>query len=792
MIRTLSMHSIVAALLLTAAGCGGSGSENGTDTRSQDGIGDSLGDLERHDLTSDLADTAPQPLTPDDIEYRDLIQYVDPFIGTEGQGNVIPGPCVPHGMVKLSPDSAVDTGDLDAYAWETPVLEGFSHTHLQGPGGSGYGYSEILLMPVVGTPPDGKVTAAFDHANEEASPGYYAVTFSESLVKAELTASAHAGFHRYTFPANSDAWVLLDVGHTRGKSVNGRIEVVDDDEVRGFGDYSAHPIVNLMLKPFDLDVGRRKIYFHARFSAPIASTLFRKKGVVWDTQSPAEAAELAVALKFVPAADGVVEARVGISFIDEAQAQRNMETEIAALSFAEAREAASTLWNRLLNRIQVEGGRPEDLTRFYTALYHAFLAPSDFTEEGRFWVGYDGVGKVRDAGDMHYYSDDFCNWDTYRTTHPLQYLVEPETVDDQISSYLVMYQEGGWLPKCPWQATGYNRIMIGNHAVCILADAYGKGFKGFDAELAWEAMHKLSMEANEGEYLEGLAAFTSVGTLPSYVNKGYVTIEDEQVESASMTLEYAFDDLCMENMARALGKEQEAAYFETRKENWRNHWDSEVKFMRPKYANGQWLEPFDATSFDGFCEADTWIYTWSVPQSLDQLMEAMGGSEAFTTRLDQFFTEGHFDVSNEPSFHVPYLYLVSGNPWKTQKQLRQVMEASFGTSPGGLPGNDDSGATSSWFVLNALGFYPVKPAAGTYWVGSPLFQKATLYLFQSGRKLVIEARDNTPANVYVQSVSLNGTLLDRAELTHQDLIGGGTLVFQMGPEPSSWGVEKLW
>jgi predicted alpha-1,2-mannosidase len=723
------------------------------------------------------------------LDDEDLAALVDPLIGSAGSGNVIPGPSLPHGMVKLSPDTVEGLGTVDAYDYGSSRIEGFSHTHLEGPGGSGYGYSEILLLPVSASAPADVLdrTCAFSHEDEEASVGYYRVALPDCGALAELAVTAHTGMHRYTFDPGQTAFVLLDVGHTRGRSRDGQILVVDDHTVEGHGRYFMHPLIQvggaLLEEP---EISDRTVYFHAEFSAPFGSiAAWNKKGPLGEGAAM-EGEDLRAVLSFPGGPAGLLEVRVGISLISAEQARSHVEAESATRSFDEVREDSRAAWNTLLNRVRVSGGTPVERVKFYTALYHSLLQPSDYTEDGRFWIGASGQGKVLTADGFRYHSDDFCMWDTFRTSHPLQLLVEPERVEDKVRSYLAMYDEEGWLPKCPWQAIGDNRIMIGNHVVCMIADAYAKGFTGFDTDKAWEAMHHNSMEDWYPEEAFGAIGYVSLGTMPSYIKKGYVPQEEDALQSASLTLEYAYDDWCMSGMASALGKAGDADYFGKRALNYQEHWDTETGFMRPKMKSGAWLDPFDPDAMAvGFCEADSWIYTWFVPHDPSGLVALMGGPEPFAAKLDEYFDGGHNDPSNEPAFHTPYLYLWAQRPDRAQERVRGLASAAFSAAPDGLPGNDDAGAMSAWLVFTDMGIYPVAPGAAWYALGSPAFSEVIVRPGNDEGCFVIRAPGASETAIYVAGARLDGQEIQRSWITHDELLGS-VLELDMSASPSTF------
>ncbi len=726
-----------------------------------------------------------EPLCP---AGQSRVSQVDPMIGTQGSGNTIPGPMRPHGMVKLSPDSEVESGSVDGYEHDAEAIEGFSHLHLEGPGGSLNGYSNILLQPLTGPLDPTAYAATFEHDDEVAEVGYYAVTLAGDI-RVELAATAHTGLHRYTFPAGSTPKILLDVGHSRGASRGGEIQLVDARTIEGYGAYSTHPVVSLALSAAGAPetTADLTVYFSMQLSEPMSGH------GVWSGEDAvieegADAVSGAWSGAWVELDEGVevVEVRVGISLVSVAQARAHREAEADGVSLEQARDDARAEWDCLLSRVQVEGDA-EEQTMLYTALYHSLMQPTDFTEgSGEFVVSTSGAPEVCLACEgRRFFADDWCMWDTYRTSHPLATLLEPETVDDRVASMLVQYERGGWLPKCTWAATGYSRVMTGNHAVPIIADAWVKGLRDYDEDLAWEAVEKAGMEDTEALLIDSICGYFNLGTPPEYIDLGYVPHECDTDQSASMTQEHAFDDWATAQLAGAMGHTEAEARFRARAESWRNHWDADVGFVRGRYRDGSWVEPFDPTDGTDFVESSAWIYTFFVPHDVDGLIDTIGGEEAFVEKLDAFFDEGHFDASNEPSFHIPLLYNRAGAAWKTQARVHALLRESFSASPGGLPGNDDAGATSAWYALLALGLYPLAPGDGHYELTTPLFERAEIAL-HGGKTFTIVASRSSEAAIYIAQAALNGVPLERTWITHEELTAGGELVLTLVDAPPSW------
>ena len=713
----------------------------------------------------------------------DLLPYVDPLIGSAGSGNVIVGALRPHGFVRVGPATHEEPGEVASYRFDTSVIDGFAHTFLEGPGGSGNGYGQILLVPLVDdveVHPDG-YAQAFDHADEQAEAGYYAVTLDNG-VHVELTAGGFSAIHRYQYPSQADATVVLDLGYSRGDSIGGLVEIVDEHTIEGLAVYDVHPILGLLLSGGNGSTGESTIYFHIETSAAmISSGVFHA-----DDEEPlllgatdASGARIGAFARF-GALDEPLLLRVGLSRISIEQAQRNLEAEQSGLGFDELYEDTAARWNQLLNRVQVTSDNDGLKKIFYTALYHSLFQPTDLTEsDDLYFDATDGFGSTGDAEGWQYYGDDWCMWDTFRTLHPLGTLVEPEIRSDVVRSLLASYESGGWLPKCSWQATGYSRVMIANPAVPIIVDAYVKGFDDFDVDLAYEAILKSSMEDDDNPMKDAMCGYLNLGTPSEYRTFGYVSHECDKTQSVSMTLEYAQDDFCVARMAEALGKTEDAQLFDDRAQNYRNHWNADEGFMVPLNRDGSWVTPFDpadTSDFNDFCEASSWIYSWYVPHDVPGLIELIGGKEATVAKLDAFFDGGHFDVGNEPSFHIPYLYSLAGRPDLSQERIDTIWRESFSVAPDGLPGNDDSGAMSAYAAFLMLGLYPISPGEPRYLITTPAFSHVELRLhpeYFSGESFEIVAEGLSESKIFIQAASLNGDPLDTLEITHDQIIAGG-------------------
>jgi len=711
----------------------------------------------------------------------DPARHVDPLIGTGGHGHTFPAATVPFGMVQLGPDTRLEGWDgCSAYHYSDDVVYGFSHTHLSGTGCSDYG--DILVMATTGDvmleQGEGEDTSngyrsRFSHGTERAEPGYYAVRLDDYGIGAEMTVTARAGMHRYTFPAAERASIIVDLLH-RDRVIDSSIRVVDDKSIEG------HRRSRAWAKD-------QRVYFAAEFSEPFVSY-----GVALDDRSLEGASSAAggnvkAFFDFDAEKGATVIMRIGISAVDIEGARRNLQAEMPHWDFDRVRSDARALWNGSLGRISVHGGTDAQLTTFYTALYHSMIAPNLYVDVDGRYRGRDL--EIHTAGGFDYYTV-FSLWDTYRATHPLFTIIERERTEDFIETMLAQYRQGGMLPV--WElSSNETGTMIGYHSVPVIADAWAKGIRGFDPALALEAMKHSADQ-------DGLG-------LKYYKKYGFIPAESEGA-SVSRTLEYAYDDWCIAGFAGSIGAANDYDRFIRRAQGYRHIFDPSTGFMRPRI-NGGWLSPFDPSEINfHYTEANAWQYAFYVPQDVEGLIELMGGRDAFASKLDDLFTTssetsgieqpdvsgliGQYAHGNEPSQHMAYLYNFAGMPWKTQERVREIMDTMYGDAPDGLCGNEDCGQMSSWYVFSALGFYPVTPGSDIYVIGSPLFRKAEIRL-ENGRTFRISAKGLSEENVYIQGARLRGEPYSKSYIRHEDIMSGGDLVFEMGPAAgSSWGTSE--
>jgi predicted alpha-1,2-mannosidase len=703
--------------------------------------------------------------------------YVDPFIGTSGHGHTYPGATLPFGMVQASPDTRLTGWDgCSAYHYSDSVVYGFSHTHLSGTGCSDYG--DVLLMPTVGAvrlergdgkSPESGYCSRFKHRDEDASPGYYRVKLDDSGVIVELTATKRAAFHRYTFPKSDSANVIIDLAH-RDPVIDSRVAIVDDTEIEGYR----------RSREWADD---QRVYFVAKFSKPFASYGVARDDTIMNGADEASGTNVKAYVSFATGTDEVVLVKVGISAVDIDGARKNLKAEIPGWDFERTRSDADGAWNAALGRISVRGGTRSERVTFYTALYHAMLAPNLFMDVDGRYLGRDLA--IHEAKDFTNFTV-FSLWDTYRAEHPLFTIIEPGRTADFIKTFLAQYEQGGLLPV--WElAANETNCMIGYHAVPVIVDAYVKGIRDFDTKKALEAM-KRSAESD----FRGLKYYRELGYIPS----------DKDGESVSKTLEYAYDDWCIAVMAKALGEEGDYATYIRRAQSYKNLFDPSTGFMRAK-TNGAWFAPFDPAEVNfNYTEANAWQYSFYVPQDVHGLVVLMGGKERFAERLDSLFTVspkttgtelpdvsgliGQYAHGNEPSHHMAYLYSFAGRPWKTQERVRSIMDGLYHAGRDGLCGNEDCGQMSAWYVLSALGFYPVTPGTDIYVIGTPLFREASIDVGK-GKRFVIKAHGVSGKNIYIQSASRNGKPYGKSYLTHEDIRSGGVIEFTMGERPNeSW------
>lgn len=740
------------------------------------------------------------------------VDYVDPMLGTSSSRWMLyPGPSMPFGMVKLSPDNGIQAWKKAGYEYSIENIAGFSHIHswmMQG----------LLMMPTVGellidpgNPgyPDKGYRSRYSHNKEVATPGYYAVTLEDYNIRAELTTTTRAGFQRYTFPKTDDAHILFDLkipSEQRCLILDAAVNKVNNTEIAGYSKLytSAYALEN------DFTV-----HFVARFSKPFDSFGGWKNGQIFqDVEQISDKVhnwDIGAFVKFSTGENEVIKVKTGISLVSIEQARLNMETETSKFGwdFDAAKNHARKIWNELLSKIEIKGGTEEQKVKFYTNMYRSYCARTIWSDvNGKYVDIYERVRQLEDPSSPMYGCDAF--WNTFWNLNQLWTLATPEIANKWVKFLLEMYDDGGWLPKGP---TGieYSSVMVASHEIALIVSAYQKGIRKFDIEKAYEAIKHIQTEPGRPHECGG-----HVGNrqLKSYKQFGYVPSEKGPV---SNTLEYAYDDWCVAQMAKALGKEDDYKYFMKRAESYKNVFDPAVGYMRSKYEDGSWVkgfEPFSrrlkaSKSRVDFVEGNSWQYTWFVPHDVRGLINLLG-TEEFNRRLTEGFEKSrlsNFNATNDrfadypinhgnqPNMQAAYLFNYSGAPWLTQKWAREIMANYYGTGPvNGYPGDEDQGQMGAWYVMSAMGLFEMRGGAAVepvYEIGSPIFDKVIIHLdsrYYPGGKFIIEAKNNSKKNKYIQSATLDGKPLNKPWFYHSQLVDGGRLILQMGPEPNKeWG-----
>ncbi len=677
----------------------------------------------------------------------DFVKYVNPFVGTGGNGHTYPGATSPFGMVQLSPDTRIDGSweGCGGYVYSDSIIVGFSHTHLSGTGCSDYG--DIMLMPMMGEAAfDNKIySSKFSHANEKANPGFYSVLLNDDQINVELTSTPRVGFHKYIFNKSGNAEVILDLNH-RDKLLEGEIKILNETTIEVYRKSEAWASSQI-------------IYARIVFSRPFKFTFNENKTKAHFGFEVKKAEEILV--------------KVALSTTGYDGAEKNLNAEIAHWDFEKIKIATLLNWNTELSKIEVKGGSTKELQNFYTALYHTMVVPNLNMDVDGNYRGRDN--KIHQAVGFTYYSV-FSLWDTFRAAHPLYTIIDKKRTLDFIKTFLAQYEQGGRLPV--WELMcNETDCMIGYHSVSVITDALLKGFDKFDVELAFEAMKKS-------------ANWNHLG-LPAYIDHGYLAVEDE-AESVSKTLEYAYDDWCVAQVAKYLNKKEDEKLFNDRAQSYKNLFDPKTNFIRPR-KNGGWLTPFDPREVNNnYTEANGWQYTFFVPHQINELISMMGGEKNFEKKLDELFSTsskttgrsqaditgliGQYAHGNEPSHHMAYLYNYVGAPWKSQEKIHQIMSEFYSPTPDGLIGNEDCGQMSAWYVFSAMGFYPVTPGLPEYVIGTPLFEEVKINL-ENKKSFVIKAKNISDKNYYVQNAT------SPYFLTHQQINDGGEFNFEMGNSP---------
>jgi predicted alpha-1,2-mannosidase len=709
---------------------------------------------------------------------KDYTTLVNPFIGTGGHGHTYPGASVPFGMMQLSPDTrGADWDGSSGYHYSDSLIYGFSHTHLSGTGIPDY--CDVLFMPFTGDIKwDSKdYRSAFSHKNEKAIPGYYEVLLDKDKIKAQLTTSIRSGMHQYTFPQTvKEGSILIDL-KWRDEVLESWIEKVSDYELRG-------------LRRSKSWAQNQILYFDIKFEKPIKeySVLNDQGKIVSDSKVSGK--NLRLAVRFNLNNDKIVRAKVGISGVSAENAALNLDTEIKDWNFDKLRTNAKAEWNKELSKIEIEGGTKDQQTVFYTALYHTFLEPNIYQDVDGQFRGTDL--KIHKAEGFTNYTV-FSLWDTYRAYNPLMTIINQKRMKDWMNTFLHEYEYGGMLPV--WELSGNETFcMVGYHSIPVIVDAYQKGIGGYDTKLMLQAMRSYAESDRFG--------------LKYYRENGYIS-NDKEHESASKTLDYAFDDWCISQFAKMTGNDSVYRQYIQRAQNYKNLFDPSTHNMRGKL-QAMWYSPFDPKEINNFfTEGNSWQYTFAAPQDIETLIQMHGGKEAFASKLHELFTTssqttgrqqsdvtgliGQYAHGNEPSHHMAYLFNYVGMPWKTQELIHKICTEFYKNDPDGLIGNEDCGQMSAWYILSAMGFYPVCPGNGEYVLGTPLFDEVTINL-ENGKKFVIKkqqtANGKSENNIYVTATKLNGKYSLKSYFLHTDIMKGGELDFVLSNQTSkTWGTS---
>ena len=731
-------------------------------------------------------------------QQKQPVDYVDPFLGTSSSRWMLyPGPSMPFGMVKLSPDNSELSGMLDAgYEYTTESISGFGHVH-------SWMMGSFLTMPITGNikiipgsknNPDEGYRSRFSHDHENASIGYYSVYLDDYDIKAELTATTRTGFQRYTFPNTNSAQILFDLQvpeEGRPEIISAEIEKVNDTEIAGFVSRIA-------------GWNEYTLYFVAKFDRPFNSmTGWKGDQIEVDIEkiSINTNLDIGAVLKFSTQSNQIVLMKTGISYVSIEQARLNLDVETKQFGwdFDAVHQNARSEWNKLLNKLKVEGGSETDKIKFYTNMYHAYCARTIFSDvNGKYMDMCENVQQLADPSSPIYGCDAF--WNTFWNLNQLWGLVNPDITLKWVNSLLEIYDKGGWLPKGPG-GIEYSSIMVASHEIPLIVSAWQKGIRKFNVDKAYKAIKDIQINPAQPHECGG---YVGNRNIISYMDMGYVPADEGPV---SNTLEYAYDDWCVAQMAKSLGKSEDYKYFMERSQNYRNVFDLSTGYMRPKHSGGPWYEEFtpvksavgkeDNFGTRDYVEGNAWQFSWFVPHDLKGLIGLMGVDE-FNDRLEKgfensrpIFTSEFVNHSNQPNMQAPWLFNYSGKPWLTQYWVREVLDNYYGTGPvDGYPGDEDQGQMGAWFVMSAIGLFEMDGGASTepvYEISSPLFKKTTIQLDQNyytGNQFVIEAKNLSAENRYIQSAALNGIYINKFWIKHSELVKGGKLVLEMGSEPN--------
>ncbi len=704
------------------------------------------------------------------------LQYVNPLVGTapastesarrhgegtEDKGQTFPAVGRPFGMTQWTPETRTTENKCVApYYYNDKYITGFRGSHWMS-GSCAQDYGSATIMPFVNSRPDTLTkspVSKFSHKNETASPAYYRITLDDYSTTAELTGSVRSGMMRITFPGKPEGFILIRMNSDENE---GKIWIdKEKNEIAGYN--PVHRIYQGWGKPAGFSG-----WFVIKTDKP-----FKTVSYLNNNQQ--------ITISF--GSEKTILVKIGISFTSMEAARKNLEKEIPGWDFEALRKESQNVWNQALSKIIVRGRSEDDKVKFYTALYHCYQLPRIASDSDGSYIKFGGDGTILNTGGYDYY-DDFSMWDTYRALHPLLTIIEPERTSNMLRSLVLKAQQGGWMPIFPAWAN-YTSAMIGDHASVTIADAYLKGIDEFDTETAYFYMRKNAFETPPPEeYKDGKGR----RALESYIKYGYIPLEDSvwdafhKNEQVSRTLEYAFDDYAVAQIAAKLGQSDDSAILMKRSGNWKNVFDIQTGFVRGRYADGRWIEPFDPYSKEKYiCEGTPFQYTWYVPHNVPELIKLMGGSNAFIAKLDKFFEEGHYWHGNEPDHQAPFMFAIAGRPDRTQKWVQKILAEEYGTGPGGLSGNEDAGQMSAWLVFAMMGFYPVCPTSNQYVITTPAFDEIRIVVPGKNTFVINSLGRKTGIN-YIETISRNGARYGDWFITHEDITKGNRFTFYLVP-----------
>ncbi|MCL5283679.1 MAG: GH92 family glycosyl hydrolase [Armatimonadetes bacterium] len=704
-----------------------------------------------------------------------LVDYVNPFIGTTNGGNMFPGASAPFGMVQFSPDTRAPSVGYD---YNDHQIQGFSLTHMSGVGCTDYG--DVFLTATTGPIETNDVSdyeSGFSHSTEAASPGYYRVRLDRWGVGVRLTATTRAGMAEFRFPAGRTGNILVPISHTLTRTLVSRIKIVNSTTIDG----------SVTSQDFCGAPSHYTVYFVMQFNQPFQHQQVWGHGNASVTGNSAvqnnEVGDVGAAVSWNCPQPRTIIVRIGISYVDIAGAVKNLHHDIKGWNFNQVRLATLHRWDNALGVIKVQGGDHQTLTKFYTSLYHVLLMPNTYSDVDGRYLGFDD--KIHHVAPGHIIYANFSGWDIYRTEVPLLALIEPRRLEDMCQSIVKMYQYGGWIDRWPQDNT-YTNVMCGSPLTTAMVTAWTAGLHRFDIHTAYQGMWKDATEpAPPGHPYAGETGIT-------YLNRlGYIPYNRIGYGAVSQTEEdcYAYSALAL--LSSELGNSGNARIMAHRALLYRNLFDPKTGFIRPKAANGSWLSPFNPNSGHGYVEGSGWEYLWFVPQDVAGLIHLLGGDKPFNAKLDEFFNGHHYDPSNEPDLQAPFLYDYSGEPWKTQALVRALVSSAYHNNPAGLPGNDDCGTMSAWYIFSAIGFYPTDPARDDYELVSPIFSQVEMRVGLNRHRMIVTAYNVSKRDRYIEKVSLNGKAWERPWISLKDIEDRGRLYYRLGHNPNkSWGVSE--